>query len=53
MKKKDDIPCKTFCCPQLFYLEDEELYQITDDYGGAVKLTLAQLNRLWAEANAE
>ena len=45
------IPCKYYCCPKLYFLEEENLYEITDDYGGKVKLTLAQFNRLWAEAN--
>jgi hypothetical protein len=47
MKNK---PCQTYCCPQIFYLEEENLYQIDDDYGGSIKLNLAQLRRILKEA---
>lgn len=48
--KKLLTPCSSSCCPQIYFLEEECLYQIDDDYGGSIKLNLAQLRRLLQEA---
>lgn len=59
MNNQNNIePCRSHCCPKLYveYADvqssatKESLFIITDDYGGMVKLNIAQLERLTNEA---
>lgn len=39
--------------PSIYYLKDENLWKIEDEYGGSIKVSLAQLNQLLIEAEEQ